>query len=187
MIMAEDLSATPAIGKTGAELGQLLTENKAQLAAVSACLVGSNNSITINAAPGISNGGIADLNAIATLTIQESGAYTFAGWWSPAHFYTGWIPQNVNYVLMIRDARGTGFSFPISGSVSNASALSYNKTGTNQQLAEHWQFLQSGYTWHGEVSASLDLGATLSDVLNWFKQNAQTIEEVVEVIVDLAS
>ena len=83
-------------GQSGAQLGQLLTQNNARLAAASAYLTSSENSITLNGYPNVSG-----LDGKATLTIQQSGAYSFSGSWSPSNFATGLISQDVNFVMTL--------------------------------------------------------------------------------------
>src|SRR5208282_3243412 len=164
-------------GQTGPQVGQLLTQNKARLAAVSAYLVSSENSITLNGNPNVSG-----LNGNATLTLLESGAYSFSGSWSPSNPFTGLIPQDVNFVMTLRDVRGTVWTFATSGTVPIEGTYSFNNHGTNPSLAANWQFLQLGYTARDQVNAGLDLPATWTAIVNWYNQNEQTIDGVVEVV-----
>ena len=61
-----------------------------------------DNNITINSYPNVSG-----LNGTATLTVYESGAYSFSGGWSPSNYATGLVAQDVNLVLTLRDSKGT--------------------------------------------------------------------------------
>ena len=166
-------------------IGQQLTQNKARMIAVSAYLLSTTDSITVNTYPNISG-----LNGTANLTIAESGAYTFSGGWSPSNVGTGLASQDVAYSLAIRDIRGRLFLFTTSGNVPTEGSYNFNNKGTNASLAEDWQFLSAGYTWHDNYSANVDIGATLQglvqDVVNWFNQNQQTISDVVQVVGDVA-
>ena len=182
VIMAEGQDAWWYWGKSGAQLGQLLTQNKARLAVASAYLASSENSITINTNPNISG-----LDGNVTLTVQESGAYSFTGSWSPSNVLTGLAAQDVNLVLTLRDMRGTVWVFSTSGTVPVEGTYSFNNHGTNPSLAENWQFLQPAYTWHDDYSASLDIAATWTDIVNWYNQNKQTIGEVVQVVGEIAA
>ncbi len=137
----------------------------------------SETSITLNGSPNVSG-----LNGHVTLTIQESGAYSFSGSWSPSNVFTGVISQDVNFVMTLRDAQGTAWVFSTSGTVPSESTYSFNNNGTNPSLAANWQFLQLAYTAHDQVNAGLDLGATWTAIENWYKQNEQTINEVVQVV-----
>ncbi len=154
--------------------------NPGPFTAISAAGVGvtsSETSITLNGSPNVSG-----LNGHVTLTIQESGAYSFSGSWSPSNFATGLISQDVNFVMTLRDAQGTAWVFSTSGTVPSESTYSFNNNGTNASLAASWQFLQLGYTAHDQVNAGLDLGATWTAIENWYNQNKQTIDGVVEVV-----
>ncbi len=143
-----------------------------------ACLiVPVETSITLNGSPNVSG-----LNGHVTLTIEESGAYSFSGSWSPSNVLTGVISQDVNFVMTLRDVQGTVWVFSTSGTVPSESTYSFNNKGTNPSLAANWQFLQLGYTAHDQVNAGLDLGATWTAIENWYKQNEQTINEVVQVV-----
>ena len=182
VIMAEGQDAWWYWGKSGAQLGQLLTQNKARLAVASAYLASSENSITINTKPNISG-----LDGNVSLTVQESGAYSFTGSWSPSNVVTGLAAQDVNLVLTLRDVRGTVWVFSTSGTVPVESTYSFNNHGTNPSLAANWQFLQPAYTWHDDYNAGLDFGATWTAIVNWYNQNEQTIDEVVQVVGEIAA
>jgi hypothetical protein len=142
----------------------------------------SETSITFNAFPNISG-----LNGQATLTVQESGAYSFSGSWSPSNIFTGGISQDVNFVMTLRDAQGTAWVFSTSGTVPNEGTYQFNNNGTNPSLAAKWLFLQLACTDHDQVNAGFDLGATLTAVVNWYNQNQQTIAEVVQVVGKIAA
>jgi hypothetical protein len=167
-----------------AYIGQQLTTNKARIVAVSAYMLSTTNSITVNTYPNISG-----LNGTADLTIAESGAYSFSGGWSPSNFGTGLASQNVIYSLAIRDVRGKLFMFTTSGNVPVEGSYNFNNKGNNASLAQHWQFLSAGYTWHDNYSAVIDIDGSLQDivqgVVNWFNQNKQTINEVIQVVGDV--
>lgn len=180
--MAQGQNAWWYWGKDGNQLGQLLTQNRARLAVASAYLFSSENSITITTNPNISG-----LNGNVTLTVQESGAYSFTGSWSPSNVLTGLAAQDVNLVLTLRDVRGTVWVFATSGTVPVEGTYSFSSHGTNASLAENWQFLQPAYTWHDDYSAGLDLGATWTAIVNWYNQNQQTIDEVVQVVGEIAA
>jgi hypothetical protein len=168
-------------GFSAAQLEQQLTENKARLTAVSPFLVSTSNSITINTYPNVSG-----LNGSATLTVEESGAYSFSGGWSPSNWATGLVAQDVNLVLTVRDIRGTLWVFSTAGTVPVEGSYNFNNNGTNASLAENWQFLSVGYSWHDAYSASIDIGATWTEVVQWYNQNQQTIDQVVQVAGDIA-
>lgn len=176
VIMAEGQDAWWYWGQSGAQLGQLLAQNKARLAVASAYLFSSENSITVNTYPNVSG-----LDGNATLTVQESGAYSFSGSWSPSNVFTGGVSQDVNLVLTVRDVRGTVWVFSTSGTVPVESNYSFNNHGTNASLAENWQFLSAGYSWHDGYSASIDLLATWNDIQQWYNQNKQTINQIQQV------
>jgi hypothetical protein len=108
------------------ELGQQLTTNKASMMAVSPYLVSTANSFTINSYPNISG-----LNGSVTLTIEETGAYSFSGGWSPSNVFTGAVSQDVNLVLTLRDVRGTVWVFSTSGTVPIEGSYNFNNKGTN--------------------------------------------------------
>jgi hypothetical protein len=169
-------------GQSGAQLGELLAANNAQLTAASGYLASSMNSITLIGTPNISG-----LNGQTRLVIQESGAYSFSGSWSPSNFFTGLISQDVNFVSTILDARGTAWVFSTSGTVPVEGTYSFNVNGTSAALAEHWQFLQASYSARDWVNANLDLGSTWNDIVNWYNQNQQTISAVVQVVGTIAS
>lgn len=169
-------------GQSGAGLGQQLAQNNAQLTAASGYLTNPENSITFNGYPNVSG-----LNGQMTLVIQESGAYSFSGSWSPSNWFTGLISQDVNFVSTLLDVRGTAWVFSTSGTVPVEGTYSFNNTGTNASLAENWQFIQAGITGHDQVNAGLDLGATWNDIVNWYNQNQQTINGVVQVVGDIVA
>jgi len=166
-------------------IGQQLTQNKACMVAVSPYLLSTTNSITVDTFPNISG-----LNGTANLTINESGAYSFSGGWSPSNFFTGLAQQTVAYTIAIRDIRGKLFIFTTSGTVPPGGSYNFNYNSTDSKLAEDWQFLSVGYTWHDNYSANLDLGSELGNfvqsVVNWFNQNQQTIDNVIQVVGDVA-
>ena len=84
--------------------------------------------------------------------------------------------------MTLRDVRGNVWVFATSGTVPSEGTYSFNNNGTNPSLAANWRFLQFGYTAHDQVNAGLDLGATWTAIVNWYNQNEQTIDEVVEVV-----
>ena len=140
-----------------------------------------DNNITINSYPNVSG-----LNGTAALTVYESGAYSFSGGWSPSNFFTGGVAQDVNLVLTLRDSKGTLWVFSTAGTVPIEGSYNFNDTGTNVLLAQNWQFLSAGYTWHDDYSADIDLLATAKEVINWYSQNKQTIDQVVQVAGQIA-
>jgi len=161
------------------------SNNPGPFTAIGAAGVGaasSETSITLNGSPNVSG-----LNGHVTLTIQESGAYSFSGSWSPSNVLTGVISQDVNFVMTLRDAQGAVWVFSTSGTVPSESTYSFNNNGTNPSLAANWQFLQLAYTPHDQVNAGLDLGATWTAIVNWYNQNEQTIDEVVQVVGEIAA
>jgi hypothetical protein len=163
-------------------IGQQLTQNKARMIAVSSYLWSTTDSITVNTYPDISG-----LNGTADLTIARSGAYFFSGGWSPSNVLTGLVGQDVSYSLAIRDnIRDKLFTFTTSGSVPIEGSYNFNNKGTNVSLAQDWQFLSAGYTWHDNYSAYLDVGKTVQDIVNWYNQNKQTISQVVQVVGEVA-
>jgi len=168
-------------GFDAAQLGQQLTKNKARLTAVSPFLVSTSNSITINSYPNVSG-----LNGSAVLTVEETGAYSFSGGWSPSNAVTGLAAQDVNLVLTVRDIRGTLWVFSTAGTVPVEESYNFNNNGTNASLAENWQFLSAAYSWHDAYSASIDLLATWNGIVQWYNQNQQTIDQVVQVAGDIA-
>ena len=64
---------------------------------------------------------------------------------------------------------------PVEGSYN------FNYTGTNVLLAQNFKFLSAGYTWHDDYSAFIDLPATAQEVINWYNQNKQTINQIEQV------
>jgi hypothetical protein len=164
-------------------IGQQLTQNKARLIGVSPYQLSTSSSITVDTYPNISG-----LNGTADLTIEQSGSYSFSGGWSPSNIFTGAISQDVTYSLAIRDKiRGKLFVFSVAGNVPVESSYNFNYKGTNASLAADWQFLSAGYTWRDNYSASLNIGATVTDIVNWYNSNKQTINEVVQVIAEVAA
>lgn len=140
-----------------------------------------NNNITINSYPNISG-----LNGTATLTVYESGAYSFSGGWSPSNALTGLASQDVNLVLTLRDSKGTLWVFSTAGTVPSEGSYNFNEPGTNVLLAQNWQALSAGYTWHDDYSADIDLLATAKEAINWYSQNKQTIDQIVQVAGEIA-
>jgi hypothetical protein len=165
-------------------IGQQLTQNKARMVTMSPYMLSTSGSITIDTYPNISG-----LNGTANLTIEESGAYSFSGGWSPSNWGTGLASQNVAYTLAIRDIRGKVFIFTTSGEVPTEGSYNFNNKGTNASIAQDWQFLSEGYTWHDSYSANIDIGSSLEGIVqgavNWFNQNQQTIDDVVQVVGDV--
>jgi hypothetical protein len=166
-------------------IGQQLTQNKARMVAVSAYMLSTSGSITVDTYPNISG-----LNGTANLTIEQSGAYSFSGGWSPSNWGTGLASQDVAYSLAIRDIRGKVFTFTTSGSVPTEGSYNFNNKGTDVLLAQDWQFLSEGYTWHDNYSANIDIASSLEGIVqgavNWFNQNQQTIDDVVQVVGEVA-
>jgi len=161
-----------------AYIGQQLTQNKARMVALSPYLWSTTDSITIDTYPNISG-----LNGTANLIIRKDGTYSFSGGWSPSNWFTGTISQDVSYSIAVRDnVRGKLFMFSTSGTVPQEGSYNFNNSGTNASLAENWQFLSVGYTWHDNYSATLDLGSTAQGLVNWFTQNEQTIEDIIQVV-----
>src|SRR5271165_5324358 len=140
-----------------------------------------DNSITINSHPNVSG-----LDGTATLTVYESGAYSFSGGWSPSNIFTGGVAQDVNLVLTLRDSLDTLWVFSTSGTVPIEGSYNFNDTGTNVLLAQNWQFLSAGYTWHDDYNANLDLLTTANEIINWYNQNKQTIDKIVQVAGEIA-
>ena len=140
-----------------------------------------DNNITIHSFPNISG-----LNGTATLTVYESGAYSFSGGWSPSNIFTGGVAQDVDLVFTLRDSHGTLWVFSTAGTVPIEGSYNFNNTGTNVLLAQNWKFLSAGYMWHDDYSASIDLSATAQEVINWYNQNKQTINQVVQVVGTIA-
>jgi len=164
-------------------VGQQRTNNKARFVTLSPYLSSTSDSITINKNPNISG-----LNGTANLTVQKSGAYSFSGGWTPSNVFTGVVSQEVSYVLSVRDnVRGNLFVFNTSGNVPVEGSYNFNNNGTNASLAEAWQFLSVGYTPDDSCRASLDIATTIQDVVNWYQQNQQTINEVVTVVGTVAA
>src|SRR5208282_4625448 len=108
---------------TGEQVGQFLTQNKAMLTAISAYI---DTDATLKFAVIMAQGqgawwwwwgqtgpqvGQLLTQNNATLTLLESGAYSFSGSWSPSNPFTGLIPQDVNFVMTLRDVRGTVWTF----------------------------------------------------------------------------
>jgi hypothetical protein len=141
-----------------------------------------DNNITIHSFPNVSG-----LDGTATLTVYESGAYSFSGGWSPSNIFTGAVAQDVNLVFTLRDSKGTLWVFSTAGIVPVEGSYNFNDTGTNALLAQNWKFLSAGYTWHDDYSASIDLPATGHEVINWYNQNKQTINQIVQVAGWIAS
>ena len=141
-----------------------------------------DNSITINSYPNVSG-----LDGSATLTIYKSGAYSFSGGWSPSNVFTGIVAQDVNLVFTLRDSKGTLWVFSTSGTVPVEGSYNFNNTGMNILLAQNWQSLSAAYTWHDNYNANLDLIATGQEIMSWYNQNKQTINEVVQVVGYIAS
>ena len=140
-----------------------------------------DSNITIQTFPNVSG-----LDGTATLTVYESGAYSFSGGWSPSNFVTGLVAQDVNLVFTLRDSRGTLWVFSTAGTVPVEGSYNFNNTGTNVLLAQNWKFLSAGYTWHLGCHASIDLLATGQEIINWYNQNKQTIDQVVQVVGTIA-
>jgi Bacterial tandem repeat domain 1 len=163
-------------GLTPAQVGQNLTQNKARLAVVSPFLMSTTNSITINSYPNVSG-----LNGSVTLTIEDTGAYSFSGGWSPSNVFTGIVSQDVNLVLTLRDIRGTVWVFSTAGNVPSEGSYNFNDRGTNASLARNWPYLAAAYSWHDEYSGTIDLTASWNDIVQWYNQNKQTINQVVQV------
>jgi hypothetical protein len=162
-------------------IGQQLTQNKARLIDLSPYLFSTTDSITVNSYPNISG-----LNGSVSLTLHKTGAYSFSGGWSPSNFLTGFVSQDVNLVLTIRDIRGTVWVFSTAGTVPIEGSYNFNNNGKNASLAANWQFLSAAYSWHDNYSASIDLIATWNDVVNWYNQNKQTINQIVQVAGEIA-
>ena len=104
------------------------------------------------------------------------------GGWSPSNILTGTAAQDVNLVFTLRDSRGTLWVFSTAGTVPIEGRYNFNDTGTNVLLAQNWKFLSAGYTWHDNYSATIDLPATGEEALNWYNQNKQTINQIVQVV-----
>lgn len=136
-----------------------------------------DNNITIHSFPNVSG-----LDGTATLTVYESGAYSFSGGWSPSNILTGTAAQDVDLVFTLRDSQGTLWVFSTAGTVPIEGRYNFNDTGTNVLLAQNWKFLSAGYTWHDNYSATIDLPATGEEALNWYNQNKQTINQIVQVV-----
>lgn len=135
-----------------------------------------DNNITIHSFPNVSG-----LDGTATLTVYESGAYSFSGGWSPSNVLTGLAAQDVDLVLTLRDSRGTLWVFSTAGTVPIEGSYNFNDTGTNVLLAQNWESLSAGYTWHDDYDAKIDLSATGQEALNWYNQNKQTINQIEQV------
>ena len=136
-----------------------------------------DDSITVNSFPNISG-----LNGTATLTVYESGAYSFSGGWSPSNIFSGGVAQDVNLVLTLRDSIGTLWVFSTAGTVPIEGSYNFNDTGTNVLLAQNWHFLSAGHTWHDGYSADIDPLGTANEVINWYNQNKQTIDKIEQVV-----
>ena len=138
---------------------------------------GDPSVIVINSYPNISG-----LNGNVTLTIEEDGAYTFTGSWSPSNFLTGGVAQDVSLILGLRDKAGTLWTFSTQGTVPVEGTYSFNNSGTSPSLAQNYANLLAGYTWHDSYSANLDFPGTWTQLLGFYQQNQQAIDAVVAVV-----
>jgi hypothetical protein len=136
-----------------------------------------DNGIIINSYPNVSG-----LDGTATLRVYKAGGYHFSGGWTPSNVGTGLIAQDVNLVFTLRDSQGTLWVFSTAGTVPIEGSYNFNYWGTYASLAESWQALAAGYTWHDDYSASLDLLATGNEIIDWYNQNKDTINEIVQVV-----
>lgn len=122
------------------------------------------------------------LNGNSTVTIAPNGAWTFSGSFKPSNPFTGLGAFDVTMGYVIRDSEGYAYSFGTSGTVPQEGSYDWNQSGTNATLARRNTYLQQGYSAHYGSDSSLDIGATLTGVVNWFEQNEQTISEVIDVV-----
>ncbi len=162
---------------TAAEIGRYLTQNKARVTALSPFLSSLTNSITVDISPNESG-----LDGHATLTIKETGAYSFSGGWSPSNIFTGLVDQDVNLIISVRDIRGTAWLFSTAGTVPIEGSFTFNYNAVNASLAANWQFLSAAYWWHFDSNASLDPFATWNELENLWEEYGQKILNVVEVV-----
>jgi hypothetical protein len=132
------------------------------------------------------NPNVSGLNGQTALVMRESGAYSFSGSWSPSNVFTGLIAQNVNFVYTVVDVRGVAWVFSTSGTVPIEGTYPFNYNAAYSGLTENWQFLQAGYSSKWQVNAGLDLGATWTEIVNWYNQNKTTINGVVQVVGSIA-
>ena len=122
------------------------------------------------------------LNGNATVTIAPNGAWTFSGWFKPSNPLTGIGSFDVTMAMVVRDSEGYAYSFSTSGTVPFEGSFDWSQSGTNATLASRNIYLQQGYMPHYSSDSSLDVGATLTGVVNWFEQNEQTISQVIDVV-----
>ena len=101
---------------------------------------------------------------------------------------TGVISQDVNFVMTLRDAQGTRVGFL---------HLRYRALGEHVQLQQPRDEPVTGcelavpaaclYRARPGRTPGLDLGATWTAIVNWYNQNEQTINEVVQVVGEIAA
>ena len=74
------------------------------------------------------------------------------------------------------------WAFSTAGTVPIEGSYNFNNPGTNASLAQNWQFLSTGYTLYSDYSGSVNLIATGQQVISWYNQNKQTIDNVEQVV-----
>jgi hypothetical protein len=118
------------------------------------------------------------------LQLNKDGSYVFSG-----HLHdSGFVGFKVGIAWAVRDNTGKVYTFGASGSVQGTFDApfgpnrdwDFNLNGTNAALVAAWPNLPPpGQAWQCEVTASLDLAALITEVVN----DVQTIFKVVTAVI----
>jgi hypothetical protein len=118
------------------------------------------------------------------LQLNKDGSYVFSG-----HLHdSGFVGFNVGIAWAVRDNTGKVYTFGANGSVQGTfddpfgpnRDWDFSLSGTNAALAAAWPNLPApGQSWQWDVTASLDLAALVTEVVN----DVETIFKVVVAVI----
>lgn len=114
------------------------------------------------------------------VTLFSDGAYNFSG---SFHDPDGWDYDDA-LVFVIKDSRGTAFSFSHSGSMhgwldrwyeGGSDTDSWDNSGTNTAIKDSWADLCAAWDWQTEAAINFDIGDLLKIVEDALKVAAAVI------------
>ena len=124
-----------------------------------------------------------------TLTLESDGSYSFSG----QDNNSNWLPYNMSAVLVVVGKDGTGYAFAASGGIGAGLPFSNNNwnwliNGINGEVQTNWNTsIGLGWTYYYNISASLDPGILLNDLIGAVNQVASVIGTVIKVVGFFAS
>ena len=117
------------------------------------------------------------------LVMNSNGSYAFSGQLNNSNY----LPYTMNIIVAIRSSKGAVFTFSASGNIDaglpwDNNNWSFNNAGTNASIATVWADLLAGWTWRGNASATLNVGAVWNAVQQAFQEAGLAISTVIAIV-----